>query len=120
GWAPDNERAQQGLQRVVERYVQMSEGAYRRQQYGQALQMVERALEVDPQNPDLLRRQRRHGERVAALEASRRPLIAQRNVEAPPPASPTTPAAATPSRRDNNPITGVRDSLRQFWRDLVR
>src|SRR5690606_11921330 len=52
GWAPDNERAQQGLQRVVERYVQMSEGAYRRQQYGQALQMVERALEVDPQNPD--------------------------------------------------------------------
>lgn len=120
GWAPDNERAQQGLQRVVERYVQMSEGAYRRQQYGQALQMVERALEVDPQNPDLLRRQRRHGERVAALEASRRPLIAQRSVETPPPASPTTPAAATPSRRDNNPITGVRDSLRQFWRDLVR
>lgn len=101
GWAPDDARALAGLGRVAQRYADMSEGAYARHDYTQALAMIERGLEVEPHNSALLVRQQEHVRRVAAFEAARRP-------------------PQNTARRPTNPVREVRNSVRELWNGVFR
>ena len=98
GWAPDDGRALAGLTQVAQRYADMSEAAYARYDYTQALELIERGLEVEPDNPGLLLRQQEHAQRVAAFEAARQQ------------------AQPRPVRQARQ----VRNSVKQFLNDVFR
>ncbi|MNF68671.1 Serine/threonine-protein kinase PrkC [compost metagenome] len=78
GWAPDNQQAQAGLGLVAQRFVDLSEEAYRQREFALALEYIETGLQVAPQNPTLLELQAVHEQRVrkAARVASSRPAKA--------------------------------------------
>jgi tetratricopeptide (TPR) repeat protein len=77
GWAPDNALAQQGVQRVVQRLVEASEQAYARNDFPQALSVLEQGLDALPDQPELLQRRVAHENRVLAFEAARRAAAAK-------------------------------------------
>lgn len=60
GWSPNNAEALAGLNRVVLRYRELAGSAYRRGDFPGALAMIERGLEVEPQNGELLRMRGEH------------------------------------------------------------
>jgi tetratricopeptide (TPR) repeat protein len=68
GWAPDNAEALAGLNRVALLYRDLAGAAYRRSDFPGALAMIERGLEVEPQNPELLQM---HGEHQQLLDEAR-------------------------------------------------
>ncbi len=53
GYEPDNEIALQGLQDIVKRYLQLSEGYMRRGLFDEARTMLKRASFVDAVHPDI-------------------------------------------------------------------
>lgn len=97
GWAPDDARALDGLQRVAGRYLAMSERAYGRGNFSAALKYLERGLEVQPQHAELLSQYEQHEQRVASAQLARRSApVAQRSRDG----SASTVSAAQPS----NPV----------------
>ena len=50
---PDDQRAQRGLEKIVERYVRLALTAADRQRYAQGRAMLERARQVDPAHPGI-------------------------------------------------------------------
>lgn len=95
GWSPDNAEALAGLNRVALRYRELAGSAYRRSDFSGALAMIERGLEAEPQNTELLRMR---GEHQRLLDEAR---VA------------STRAAATKveRERDSNPIKRVWNNL---------
>ncbi|MDH0892772.1 MULTISPECIES: serine/threonine-protein kinase [unclassified Pseudomonas] len=95
GWSPDNAEALAGLNRVALRYRELAGSAYRRSDFPGALAMIERGLEAEPQNTELLRMR---GEHQRLLDEAR---VA------------STRAAATKveRERDSNPIKRVWNNL---------
>lgn len=95
GWSPDNAEALAGLNRVAVRYRELAGSAYRRSDFPGALAMIERGLEAEPQNTELLRMR---GEHQRLLDEAR---VA------------STRAAATKveHERDSNPIKRVWNNL---------
>lgn len=95
GWSPDNAEALAGLNRVALRYRELAGSAYRRSDFPGALAMIERGLEAEPQNAELLRMR---GEHQRLLDEAR---VA------------STRAAATKveRERDSNPIKRVWNNL---------
>ncbi|MEN0107607.1 MAG: serine/threonine-protein kinase, partial [Pseudomonas sp.] len=70
GWSPGNEQALTGLQSVAERFLDLSETAYDKLQFGQALQLVKSGLEAQPDNEKLLKSLNGHDERVRKTQAA--------------------------------------------------
>ena len=95
GWSPDNAEALAGLNRVALRYRELAGSAYRRSDFPGALAMIERGLEAEPQNTELLRMRGEHQR-----------LVDQARVA-------STRAAATKveRERDSNPIKRVWNNL---------
>ncbi|MEO4047444.1 protein kinase [Pseudomonas sp. CAU 1711] len=54
GWAPDHADALAGLKRVALLYRDLANAAYRRSDFPAALAMIERGLQAEEQNPELL------------------------------------------------------------------
>lgn len=75
GWAPDNQQAHAGLGLVAQRFIDLSEEAYRQREFALALEYIETGLQVAPQNQTLLELQAVHEQRVhkAARVVSNRP-----------------------------------------------
>ncbi|MFG0379792.1 protein kinase [Pseudomonas sp. zbq_18] len=71
GWAPDNPAAIEGLNRVALLYRDMAKAEYRRSDFPGALAMIERGLEAEPNNPELLNMQAEHQQLLDAARASR-------------------------------------------------
>ncbi|HSC82275.1 MAG TPA: protein kinase [Pseudomonas sp.] len=71
GWAPGHEQALAGLQRVATLYRDMANGAYRRSDFPAALAMIERGLEVQPEDPELLKMRAEHQQLLSAARATR-------------------------------------------------
>lgn len=101
GWEPGDPRALIGLGKIAQRYADMSEGAYSRYDYTQALELIERGLEVEPENPALLVKRQEHARRVAAFEAARR-------------------RAESQPRRPASQVREVRNSVKQIWNEVFR
>ncbi|MEJ2685645.1 MAG: AAA family ATPase [Gammaproteobacteria bacterium] len=57
--APNDPRARQGLQRIVQRYQWLAQRSLARQDYDRARNYIHRGLGVDPDNPGLLKLQNR-------------------------------------------------------------
>ncbi|GLK91336.1 serine/threonine protein kinase [Pseudomonas turukhanskensis] len=70
GWSPGNEQALTGLQAVAERFFDLSEVAYDKLQFDQALQLVKSGLEAQPDNEKLLKSLDGHDERVRKTQAA--------------------------------------------------
>lgn len=70
--APGNTQALQGLQQVAGIYLEKANERYRQRQLPAALEMIERGLQVQPDNPTLLALQAEHPAKVAAAERSAR------------------------------------------------
>ena len=88
GWAPGNADALAGLNRVALEYRDLASGAYKRGDFPGALAMIERGLQVEPGNSELMRM---HGEHEQLLDEAR--------------AARTRAAAAQADRdRQSNPI----------------
>lgn len=68
GWSPDNAEALAGISRVAQLYRDMAAAAYRRGDFPAALAMIQRGLEVEPQNVVL---QRMRGEHRKLLSEAR-------------------------------------------------
>lgn len=68
GWSPDNAEALAGISRVAQLYRDMASAAYRRGDFPAALAMIQRGLEVEPQNVVL---QRMRGEHRKLLSEAR-------------------------------------------------
>ena len=78
---PDDQRAQRGFEKIVERYVKLALNAADQQRYAQGRMMLERAREVDPAHPaiapterqfDLLENARRDKVRLDAGALAKR------------------------------------------------
>lgn len=69
--APGNEAAERGLEKIVERYVQLALRAAELQRYPQARSMLERARLVDPRHPAIEPTE----QQVALLESARRERV---------------------------------------------
>ncbi|MDH1261872.1 serine/threonine-protein kinase [Pseudomonas sp. GD03944] len=72
-WEPDNLLALAGLDRVAQRFVELSEQAYGRREHALALEYIKHGLEVAPANEALLARLDDHGRRVRLAQAPRTP-----------------------------------------------
>lgn len=72
-WEPDNLLALAGLDRVAQRFVELSEQAYGRREYTLALEYIKHGLEVAPANEALLARLDDHERRVRLAQAPRAP-----------------------------------------------
>ena len=72
-WEPDNLLALAGLDRVAQRFIELSEQAYARREHTLALEYIKHGLEVAPANDALLARLDDHEQRVRLEQASRTP-----------------------------------------------
>jgi serine/threonine-protein kinase PpkA len=99
GWAPDNASAREGLHRVAQRYIALSEAAYSEREYAQALEYIQQGLEADPDNDTLVALRDEHPRRVARARAT------QLAARAPAPRSSSSARVSSqPPQAPNNPI----------------
>jgi len=71
GWVPNEPQALAGLQRIAALFRDQANGAYRRGNFPEALAMIERGLQVQPEDPDLLAMQREHRQLLASARAEK-------------------------------------------------
>ncbi|MBB2494833.1 serine/threonine-protein kinase [Aquipseudomonas ullengensis] len=71
GWVPGQEQAQAGLQRVAMLYRDLANAAYRRTDFPAALAMIERGLEAQPDNAELLKMRGEHQQLLSSARATR-------------------------------------------------
>jgi serine/threonine-protein kinase PpkA len=71
GWAPDNAEALAGLGHVAQLYRDLASSAYRRRDFPGALAMIDRGLEVEPQNAELLQMRGEHEQLLGEARAAR-------------------------------------------------
>jgi tetratricopeptide (TPR) repeat protein len=71
GWAPDNADALAGLSHVAQLYRDLASAAYRRSDFPGALAMIDRGLEVAPQNAELLQMRGEHEQLLGEARAAR-------------------------------------------------
>lgn len=71
GWAPQNPAALAGLNRVALLYRDMARADYRRSDFPGALAMIERGLQTEPGNPELLKMQAEHQQLLDSARASK-------------------------------------------------
>lgn len=105
-WAPGHPQALAGLQRVAGLYREMASAAYRRGDFPAALAMIERGLQVQADDEQLLAMHEEHQSLVESARASRRAAASR-------PAPHQGAASATSSRADSgsNPIKRVWNNL---------
>lgn len=101
-WSPDNKQAQAGLERVAALYRDMANGAYRRGDFPAALAMIERGLQAQPDDAQLLAMRSEH----QALVDSARATQARRPVAR----APSAQRSETRSE-DSNPVKRVWNNL---------
>ncbi|MBD9414918.1 protein kinase [Pseudomonas sp. PDM16] len=71
GWAPGNADALAGLNRVALEYRDLASGAYKRGDFPGALAMIERGLQVEPGNSELMRMRGEHEQLLDEARAAR-------------------------------------------------
>ncbi|MEK1941356.1 MAG: protein kinase [Pseudomonas sp.] len=123
GWSPGNDQALTGLQAVAERFFDLSEAAYDKLQFEQALQLVKSGLEAQPDNEKLLKSLDGHDERVRktqeaiaarAAAAKKKAAAAAAAKVTPSRAAPASnSAAAAPAAEENNP-----NVVKRLWNKL--
>lgn len=111
GWAPAQEQALAGLARVVQRFAELSEEAYKRREYSLALAYIQQGLQVEPSDAGLLERLDHHEQRVASLEAKRRSR-AKANANTGAGSSAGSTATTGAESRPQNPI-------KRMWNRLI-
>ena len=102
-WAPGQEQAVAGLHRVAMLYRDLAGGAYRRGNFPGALELIDAGLQVEPQNPELLRMRDEHEALLSSARAARavqpsRPVLRRE-------------PAAQPRQEQSNPIQRVWNNL---------
>lgn len=70
-WVPDQPQALAGLQHIAMLFRDKASGAYRRGNFPEALAMIERGLQVQPDDPELLAMQREHQQMLASARAEK-------------------------------------------------
>lgn len=105
-WAPGNPQALEGLQRVAALYRDLARAAYRRGDFPEALSMIERGLEVQPDHAELLAMRDEHQELLAEARAAR---AARASRPAPQPRQQSS--ADSNQAGDANPIKRVWNNL---------
>ncbi|MGY4534340.1 hypothetical protein ACVW0Y_003479 [Pseudomonas sp. TE3786] len=117
GWAPGNEQALTGLQAVAERFLDLSEVAYDKLQFDQALQLIKSGLEAQPDNEKLLKGLDGHDERVRNTQAAiaARAAAKKKAAAAAVASSRTTPTSTTSAEpgEEKNP-----NVVKRLWNKL--
>lgn len=101
-WVPDQEQALAGLQQVATLYRDLANSAYRRADFPAALAMIQRGLEVQPENAQLLKLRADHQQLLNAARATR-----ARAVVPPVAVAPAPPVEPPPVAPESNPIKRV-------------
>jgi serine/threonine protein kinase len=117
GWSPGNEQALTGLQAVAERFYDLSEVAYDKLQYDQALQLVKSGLEAQPDNEKLLKSLDGHDERVRQTQAAiaARAAAKKKAAAAAVSSSRTTPTSGAPAAPADEKNPNV---VKRLWNKL--
>ena len=71
GWAPDNPDALTGLSHVALQYRDLAGSAYRRGDFPAALAMIDRGLQAEPENPELLQMRGDHQQLLDEARSAR-------------------------------------------------
>lgn len=103
-WAPGNQAALDGLQRVAMLYRDLAKAAYRRGNFPEALDVIERGLEVQPDHAELLAMRAEHQELLAEARAAR--------------AAQSRPAQRTPARTGEPTTTQDKNPIQRAWNNL--
>lgn len=96
--APDDPRAKQGIERIVERYLWLAQRAVSRQDYDRARNYIHRGLGVSPDNPEFLKLQSRLNAQQPAARDSGGQGTGGTPPGAPPATGPGVPIPVTPAR----------------------
>lgn len=72
-WEPEHPQALAGLERVVQRFIELSERAYGRREPALALEHIKQGLEVEPVNETLLKLYDDHERKARLAQAPRAP-----------------------------------------------
>ena len=105
-WAPDNEQALAGLARVAGLYRDMANGAYRRGDFPAALAMIERGLQAQPDDAQLLAMHSEHQQLVSSARAARRAASRPAPQQAAAPATTSSAETSNPVKRVWNNLFG--------------
>lgn len=105
-WAPGQEQAQAGLRRVAQQYREQANAAYRRGNFPAALALIDNGLQVEPENPELLRMRSEHQALLSSARAARASARASR-----PAAVREAAPQEAPPRTEDNP-------LKRVWHNL--
>lgn len=103
-WAPGNEQALAGLQRVALLYRDHANAAYRRGNFPGALAMIDSGLQVEPQSAELLKMRSEHQALLSSARSARAAQVSRPARREPVPQSP-------PPQAESNP-------LKQVWNNL--
>lgn len=104
GWAPANEQALAGLHRVASQYRDLANGAYRRRDFPGALEMIERGLQAEPENTELLKMREEHRQLLVSARAARAAQASR-------PVQRTSVPRSEPPPEDGNPIKRAWNNL---------
>lgn len=69
GWVPEHEQALAGLHRVAQLFRDKANNAYRQSDFPLALDMINRGLQAEPDNPELLAMRAEHEELLRSARA---------------------------------------------------
>lgn len=106
GWVPDQPQALAGLQRIAALFRDQANGAYRRGNFPEALAMIERGLQVQPDDPELLAMQREHRQLLASARAEKSARARR---------AAATPAKATEPEPEEAP---QENPIKRVWNNL--
>jgi serine/threonine-protein kinase PpkA len=104
GWAPAHEQALAGLHRVASHYRDLANTAYRRRDFPGALEMIERGLQAEPENAELLRMRDEHRELLASARAAKAAQTSR-------PVQRASAPRSEPPAEDGNPIKRAWNNL---------
>jgi tetratricopeptide (TPR) repeat protein/predicted Ser/Thr protein kinase len=105
---PDNQQAHNGVQQIAELYIEQANAAYASREFAKALENIQLGLQVQPENPQLLKMAGDHARYVKRATQRIAPRVAARTATSPAPAKSQT---AKPAEDSSNPVSRLWDHI---------
>ncbi|MDO8696893.1 MAG: serine/threonine protein kinase, partial [Pseudomonas sp.] len=105
---PDNQQALNGLQQIAEQYIEQANAAYASREFAKALENIQLGLQVQPENPQLLKMASGHARYVKRATQRIVPRVAARTATSSVPAKSQT---SKPVEDSSNPVSRLWDHI---------
>ncbi|OHC26331.1 MAG: protein kinase [Pseudomonadales bacterium RIFCSPLOWO2_12_59_9] len=105
---PDNQQALNGFQQIAELYIEQANAAYASREFAKALENIQLGLQVQPENPQLLKMASGHARYVKRATQRIAPRVAARTATSSVPAKSQT---TKPIEDSSNPVSRLWDHI---------